>query len=165
MKLERIFYFISIFSIHFINIFLDIILNVEYIIVVKKLTLYILFIFAVSTSFAGAFLEFFQAKSENSNIKLEWKTSDESNVQSFVIERRTAQSNTFSTIQSISPKGSNSYYSFVDEAAYKEQDVVFSYRLKIVDNNGTATYSAERYVSHSISGVKRTWGTIKAMFR
>jgi len=131
---------------------------------VKKITLYILFLFAVSTAFAGAYLNFFNAKSENGNVKLEWKTQDESNVKQFVIERRSAQGG-FMYLQTITPKGSNSYYTYVDEAAYKTQDVVFSYRLKIVDNDGSSSYSSERFVSHSISGVKRTWGSIKAMFR
>ena len=131
---------------------------------VKKIALYILFIFTASTAFGGAFLELFQAKSESGNIKLEWKTSDESNLKSFIIERRTAQGE-YVYLQTITPKGSNSYYTFVDEAAYKTQDLVFSYRLKIVDNDGSSSYSVERYVSHSISGVKRTWGSIKAMFR
>ena len=130
----------------------------------KKIALYIILLFAVSTAFAGAYFEFFNAKSESGNIKLEWKTSDESNVKQFVIERRTAQGG-FVYLQTITPKGSNSYYTFVDEAAYKTQDIVFSYRIKIVDGDGTASYSSERYVSNSVSGVKRTWGSIKAMFR
>ncbi len=146
------------------NIFLDISFGVKYIKYVKKIALYIIFLLAVGTAFAGAFMEFFYAKSENGNIKLEWKTSDESNLKQFVIERRTAQGG-FISLQTMAPKGSNSFYTYLDEAAYKTQDVVFSYRLKIVDNDGSISYSNERYVSHSISGVKRTWGSIKAMFR
>ena len=66
----------------------------------------------------------------------------------------------------VSPKGDNSYYTFTDQNAYKTNDMVFVYRLKIVDNSSVATYSADVTVSHSISSVyKRTWGSIKAMFR
>jgi len=43
--------------------------------------------------------------------------------------------------------------------------MIFIYRLKIVDTNGQASYSNEVSVSHNVSGVKRTWGSIKAMFR
>lgn len=118
----------------------------------------------IATVYAGAFLDYFHGRSEGDNVTLEWKTGEEVNLQKFVIERKTPQS-TFAEIGQISPKGSYSFYNFVDENAYKANDLVFVYRLKIVDTNSQVTYSNEVSVSHSISGVKRTWGSIKAMFR
>jgi hypothetical protein len=119
----------------------------------------------IATVYAGAYIDYFHAKSESDNITLEWKTSEEVNLQKFVIERRTTQGS-FSEIATISAKGSNSFYSFVDENAYKASDVLFIYHLKIVDNYNQVSYSADVTVSHSISSVyKRTWGSIKAMFR
>lgn len=118
----------------------------------------------VGTVFAGATLFYFNARSENETIKLEWKTQDETNVKSFVIQRRNPSSS-YIDIATLSPKGNNSYYYYTDESAYKSMDLVFIYRLKIVDSDNTISYSSEVSVSHSISGVKRTWGSIKAMFR
>jgi hypothetical protein len=118
----------------------------------------------VSTVFAGATLYYFNAKSENDVIKLEWKTQEESNIRHFVVERKNPSSG-YIELATISPKGNNSYYSFTDESAYKSQDLVFIYRLKIVDNDSRLSHSQEVTVAHSISGVKRTWGSIKAMFR
>lgn len=118
----------------------------------------------IATVYGGAFIQYFQGKSESDNIKLEWQTGEENNLQKFVIERKTPQSS-FAEVGTITPKGSNSYYSYIDQNAYKTNDLIFIYRLKIVDNNGQITYSNETTVSHSISGVKRTWGSIKAMFR
>jgi hypothetical protein len=118
----------------------------------------------IATVYGGAFIQYFQGKSESDNIKLEWQTGEENNLQKFVIERKTPQSS-FAEIGIVTPKGSNSYYSFIDQNTYKTNDLIFIYRLKIVDNNGQVTYSNETTVSHSISGVKRTWGSIKAMFR
>lgn len=118
----------------------------------------------IATVYGGAFIQYFQGKSESDNIKLEWQTGEENNLQKFVIERKTPQSS-FAEVGTITPKGSNSYYSYIDQNAYKTNDLIFIYRLKIVDNNGQITYSNETPVSHSISGVKRTWGSIKAMFR
>ncbi len=80
------------------------------------------------------------------------------------MERKTPQSS-FVDITTIQPKGSNSYYTYLDQSAYKIENMLFIYRLKIVDTNGQASYSNEVSVSHSVSGVKRTWGSIKAMFR
>jgi len=138
----------------------------EYISVVKiKLSTFLVTLLLIATVYAGAYIEYFHARSESDDIKLEWQTGDESNLQKFVIERKTPQSS-YAEIATVNPKGSNSYYSFTDQNAYKTNDIIFIYRIKIVDNNNLVSYSADVSVSHSISSVyKRTWGSIKAMFR
>lgn len=126
---------------------------------------YILLILLTATMiFAGTFLEYFQGRSEGEDIRLEWKTREEVNLQHFIVERKTPQSS-FVDIATIQPKGSNSYYNYLDQSAYKTENMLFIYRLRIADNNGQVSYSNEVSVSHSVSGVKRTWGSIKAMFR
>ncbi|MBV6511762.1 MAG: hypothetical protein HRU80_09080 [Ignavibacteriales bacterium] len=117
-----------------------------------------------ATLISGAFIEFFQAKSENSAVKLEWKTNTESSLKEFVVERKTVNGN-FIVIGKVAARGDNSYYTFIDEAAFKSNDYVFVYRLKLVDTDSQHSYSKEISVSHSLSDVKRTWGSIKAMFR
>ncbi|GMU85500.1 MAG: hypothetical protein AMXMBFR48_07420 [Ignavibacteriales bacterium] len=117
-----------------------------------------------ATLVSGAFIEFFHAKSENNSVKLEWKTTTESSLREFVVERKTVNGN-FITIGKVAPRGENSYYSFIDEAAFKSSDYVFVYRLKLVNTDSQFSYSKEISVSHSLSDVKRTWGSIKAMFR
>ena len=126
---------------------------------------YILIISLITTAvLAGTFLEYFQGRSEGEDIRLEWKTREEVNLQHFKVERKTPQSS-FVDITTIEPKGNNSYYTYLDQSAYKTDNMLFVYRLKIIDTNGQASYSNELSVSHSVSGVKRTWGSIKAMFR
>lgn len=130
-----------------------------------KLSTLIVSFLIIATVYAGAYIEYFHARSESDNVRLEWQTSEETNLQKFVIERKTPQSS-FTEIASVAPKGNNSNYIFTDQNAYKTNDMVFVYRLKIVDNNDQVTYSADVTVTHSISSVaKRTWGSIKAMFR
>ena len=130
-----------------------------------KLSTIIVSFLIIATVYAGAYIEYFHARSESDNVRLEWQTSEETNLQKFVIERKTPQSS-FTEIASVAPKGNNSNYIFTDQNAYKTNDMVFVYRLKIVDNNDQVTYSADVTVTHSISSVaKRTWGSIKAMFR
>jgi hypothetical protein len=130
----------------------------------KKLFQILLVLSIVGTSLAGAFMEYFHARSEGENVKLEWKTGQESNLKNFVLERKTQQS-AYVELSTISPKGDNSFYTYVDESVYKSSDYVFTYRLRIVDADQKISYSSEVSVSPSISGVKRTWGSIKAMFR
>lgn len=121
-------------------------------------------LFVIATAFGGAYLDYFQGSSDGDNVRLEWKTGDENNLNHFAIERKTLQTS-FLEIASINPKGSNSLYTYVDQSAYKANDMIFIYRLKIVDNDNLVSYSSEITVSHSVSGVKHTWGSIKAMFR
>jgi hypothetical protein len=127
------------------------------------LKIIVLFLF-VTVAFAGAYLDYFQAKSEGDNVKVEWKTGDESNVNHFSIQRKTPQTS-YVEIASVPAKGSNSFYTYIDQSIYKTKDVIFIYQLKIVDNNMQTSFSSEVSVSPNISGVKRTWGSIKAMFR
>lgn len=130
----------------------------------KTKILSILLVLTVFTAFGGAFLEFFTAKSEDSHVKIEWRTGDESNVRDFVLERKVVKGS-YMPIASMKAKGSNSSYSFLDEGAYKSSDVLYIYRLKIIDKDNTQAYSKEISVNHAVSGVKKTWGSIKAMFR
>ncbi len=137
----------------------------RYILGMKKalLRIFSILLFVVALN-AAAFIDYFQGHSEGDDIILEWKTAEEVNLDKFVIERKTPQSS-YIEIANVEPKGSNSTYKFRDESAYKTEDLVFTYQLKIVDNDGKISKSSEITVSHNVSDVKRTWGSIKAMFR
>lgn len=125
----------------------------------------LLFLILIASVYAGAFIQSITARSDGENIIVEWKTGEESSsLSKFVVERKTPN-NSFVEIGTVTPKGSNSFYTFVDNNIFKGNNYIFTYRLKIVDNNSQVSYSSEVSVSHSISGVKRTWGSIKAMFR
>jgi len=131
----------------------------------KKLFQILLVLSIIGTSLAGAFIFDFTGRVEGDNVKLEWKSGEESNLKNFVIERKTQQSS-YVDLTTITPKGNNSVYSYVDEAIYKSSDYIFTYRLRIVDNDQKISHSNEINVYPRISGVaKRTWGSIKALFR
>ena len=50
--------------------------------------------------------------------------------------------------------------------AFKKITTMYHYRIKISYTNGAMpTYTVDLPVSHTVSGVRRTWGSIKAMFR
>lgn len=129
----------------------------------RSIILLIVFGF-ISILFAGASLEFFRGKSESDKVILEWKSREEFALREYVVERKSLNSE-FIPIGTIQPKGNNSFYTFVDETAFKSLGSIYYYRLKIVDQNGSFSYSNEISVFHNVSSVKRTWGSIKAMFR
>lgn len=125
----------------------------------------LIFLFLANSLFAGAVIIDITATSNGENIVVKWNTAEESNMKHFLIERKSVSA-VFGTISDvIDAQGDNSSYEFIDENAYKTSDAVYIYRLKIVENSGNVTYSGEISVSHNVSSVKRTWGSIKALFR
>jgi len=106
----------------------------------------------------------FQGRSDGSTITLSWVTDDESSVLRFEVERRIGTTGDFGYIATVSPKGP-SLYEFVDHSAFKVVSTLYQYRIKVVFEDNSAIYVGPVTVSHSVSGVKRTWGSIKAMFR
>ncbi|HEV8539152.1 MAG TPA: hypothetical protein VGR15_09580 [Bacteroidota bacterium] len=107
----------------------------------------------------------FQASSDGVNVTLRWYTEDEAKVVRFEIERRSGTTSSFTMIGDLDAKGP-SLYEFVDNSAFQKIVTVYQYRVKVVYSNGvTPTYSSIVTVSHTVSGVRRTWGSIKAMFR
>ncbi len=106
-----------------------------------------------------------QASSDGVNITIRFITEDESNVARFDLERRTDNEAGYTTIASLDPKGA-SLYEYVDRSAFKKTTTMYHYRIKISYTNGAMPiYTVDLPVSHTVSGVRRTWGSIKAMFR
>jgi hypothetical protein len=114
---------------------------------------------------AATELQYFTAKNESDAILLEWKTGVEDNLNRFEIERSASEPNNFMHIGTVTAIGSNSYYYFRDESAASPTSPIYFYRLKLVDNNGGHVYSQTITVTHVISSVRDTWGSIKAIFR
>lgn len=129
----------------------------------KIKSIILLLILIGSVIFAGAQLVYFNASSHDGNVILEWKTSSETNLKHFVIERKNANGN-FIQLAIVEPNADQTY-EYIDRTAFKTSDALYTYRLKIVDNDGSVSYSAPASVAHSVSSVKRTWGSIKALFR
>jgi hypothetical protein len=114
--------------------------------------------------FAGVDLRTFTAKSSGGNVVLNWETNSETNLNYYVIQRKTVNGG-YADIGNVYPK-SDRTYEYIDQTAFKTSGQVYVYRIKIVDNDQTVSYSGEVTVAHnSISSVKRTWGSIKALFR
>jgi hypothetical protein len=109
-----------------------------------------------------------QARSDGTNILVQWETVAEMNIQSFTVERSAGTGGNFVELKSLAPRGGNSLYEFVDQSAFKIDGPtasIYQYRIKVVDLDGSVTYSKTRTVSHNVSSVRRTWGSLKAMFR
>ena len=56
-------------------------------------------------------------------------------------------------------------YEFTDKTVFKTSASLFAYKVRVVFQNGTHSDSDITKVSYVSSAAKRTWGSIKAMFR
>ncbi len=132
----------------------------------KSLIFFIgIFLIAQLVVFGGAFIQYFNAVSSGDNIVLTWQTLNEENVKEFVIFRGPDRDH-LAQIAVVEAKGDNSEYSYIDENAYKTDESFYAYALIIVDNDGSRSEPIFAFVTHNgVSSVKRTWGSIKALFR
>lgn len=131
----------------------------------RNILLFFITILALGTAYAGAELFSFEAFPVMDRARLEWSTGAEQDVRSFVIER-SADGRQFTAIGQVPSTGSFSHYVFVDSSPLDaDMERTFYYRLRIVDQDGTISYSQIQEVSLFFSAVQQTWGSIKAMFR
>jgi len=116
---------------------------------------------------AGARISDFHAKRDNNSVILEWTTESESNLSKFDIERSTDRIRWLKiaeTPASNEPE-TRQNYSYRDNTIFKASVNNFYYRLILVDKNGQfSPYDVIVSVSGN-SGIRHTWGSIKAMFR
>lgn len=118
--------------------------------------------------YAATEMQYFTARNEADAILLEWKTGLEDNLNRFEVERSAGNQNNFVMIGSLMAIGNNSYYFYRDESVRGQNPTetpIYYYRLKLINHNGSSSYSQTISVTHIISGVRSTWGSIKAIFR
>lgn len=131
---------------------------------------YVLQIFAVlaltfTLIYAGAIIQSFEINSDNDNVILTWQSATEQNVKQYEILRG-PDKDRLALIATVQAKGDNSQYTYIDENAYKSSDSFYAYGLVIRDNDGSKSEIMHRRILHeNVSSVKRTWGSIKALFR
>lgn len=106
------------------------------------------------------------AQSNGTDVTIRWNTSDESGVIRFEVLRRPGTSGDFTTVGIVDQlKGNNSSYEFVDRSAFKTTGGLYQYKIRIVNGQVPSPETEIVPVAHLTSAAKRTWGSIKAMFR
>ena len=134
---------------------------------------YIAIMVLASMSIIAAEISFdhMTAKSDGKVITVEWRPSIEKGVRSYELER-SSTGDGFRSIANIEPKGAQTTYRFVDENALMKGGnnerilgKMYSYRIKVIAFDNSVSYSNIVSVSHSVTGIRRTWGMIKEMFR
>lgn len=145
----------------------------------KKSLFIVLFLSVALTAYGfSTVLTYLKGHAETDAIVLEWQSGSEDGVKSYTIERAEVNSTDFKELSTLSSTGNNSSYRFRDAAintivqsggASNNPKVpladLFKYRLKMNYDKDVVSYSQTISVTRPSSGVKRTWGMIKEMFR
>ncbi|MFH1049752.1 MAG: hypothetical protein V1779_02340 [bacterium] len=127
---------------------------------------------AISLLASDEIIESLNAKSDGKSITVEWKTSTEQDIRSFLVERA-GSDQIFETIETKQAKGFPTTYTYIDESAFKigedsEKTLsknIYFYRVTIVKKDNSKIYSSVANVIHNTSSIRRTWGMLKEMFR
>ena len=112
-------------------------------------------------------LSFFKAEKVGSDLVISWQARVEDSVREYVLERRTPHSNgEFVEIkQRFAAHGTGKPYRFQDDQLYKSPENQVDYRLYAVYVNNDRVRLAEQKVNYTATAIRRTWGSIKAMFQ
>ena len=134
----------------------------------NPLTLTLLLVLALAAvALQGAVIKGVSGYSNGTNITVRWQSEDESGVIGYEVARKSGTVSTFIVLSpSLQTKGSGASYEFVDETAFRVTDSFYQYRITAIYSDGHRSPDPSYVtVTHSVSSVRRTWGSIKAMFR
>ncbi len=127
-----------------------------------------LFLFIVAVVYAGsATIYNFNISQDNDNADLSWTANGETSTMQFIVERKTSQTD-FVNIATV-PVNSTHTYQYQDRSIYKTTGISYSYQILLVDIDNQSyivcSSNEKLLIPNGISGIKSTWGSIKAMFR
>jgi len=136
----------------------------------KKLFIYITLFCFVSFVFASTviFKEFNAIPDTSNRVTISWVTKDEAKVKSFRIKRSNDNQSTFTELAKINSKGPGYNYLYVDNNVFFKTGGVVHYKIEAIDKNGNSievTPLGGLMVHPNITGIFKTWGAIKKIFR
>ncbi len=97
-------------------------------------------------------------------VVITWVTKSETGVQRFVIARSN-DDKTYISLKRITAKGPGTEYEYVDQNVMFNDFSALFYKVKALDATGQTIDETSMIVHPNISGIFRTWGAIKALFR
>jgi hypothetical protein len=111
-------------------------------------------------------LRAYQTSAALNEVKVEWSVQNEDAVDRFIVRRKMQRDADFVQVSEVESRGTGSY-SFSDKNVYKASDnaEMIVYAIVVVKQDGSRELLGQANVQYSASTVRRTWGSIKAMFQ
>lgn len=113
-----------------------------------------------------AALRFFKVDRENNDMVVTWEATAEEGMDRYELQRKTRfTNNQYIVVSDVEPHGADKQYRLIDDQVYKSSSERVDYRLEAVFENGVRKELAAQSISYTPTAVRRTWGSIKAMFQ
>lgn len=128
------------------------------------LSLALLLMGAASAAFTVQ-LDFFRVEVQDNDFVITWQAQVEDNVRMYELRRKTSYSEQFTPVTEVTARGADVTYRYVDDEVYKAASEQVDYELVVTYTNGTQEMVTQRQVNYTPTAVRRTWGSIKAMFQ
>lgn len=108
----------------------------------------------------------FSLQAEGRDFVISWQSEVEEDVRQFEILRRTPFSNDqFVRVFEAPAHGVNKLYGFRDSQVFKSGSDKVDYQLEAVYSNGVREIVKTQSMNYTTTAVRRTWGSLKAMFQ
>jgi hypothetical protein len=111
-------------------------------------------------------LRAFQVSGGLNEIRVEWSVQNETETVRYIVRRKMQRDADFVPVSEIDARGQGSY-TFTDRNVYKASESVEQvfYAVVAVQKDGSRELLGQTSVLYTASTVRRTWGSIKAMFQ
>lgn len=125
-----------------------------------------LFLAGATPFFNGVQLSYFDVRKEGNDLLISWQAEHEDGVRMYELHRRTPYSNdSFMLVHEADAHGAGKLYRYRDDQVYKTASELIAYRLEVIYQDGTRELMPIKEVNYTSTAVRRTWGSIKAMFQ
>jgi hypothetical protein len=120
---------------------------------------------AAAVFVTGVRLSAFSVQPRGEDFEISWQTDLEDGVSGFELHRRTSTTNNeFVLVGRVSPHGIGRTYIMLDDKIFKASSEMIDYRLQAVLSDGSRQVMRIESVNYTPTAIRRTWGSIKAMF-
>lgn len=115
---------------------------------------------------SGVQLDYFRVEKEESAFVLRWQAENEEGVRHYELYRKTPLSDDrFVRIHTAQPQGEGRPYEFRDTQVFKDASETVTYSLEAVLVEGERLTFEKVSAEYTSTALRRTWGSIKAMFQ
>jgi len=125
------------------------------------------FLLLVSFATAGGNVDFseYNAQPGANKVYISWSTQNEEAVKFFSIQRSN-DDQTYTELDQVNPQGTGYHYEYEDQNVLFKGSGVLFYKITAMSADGIVLGQTSVMMVHpNISGIFRTWGAIKAVFR
>ncbi len=131
----------------------------------RAAALFFLLFVTIGAAILDARLKYFDVEHDGNGFAVKWEAESEVDVRNYELFRKTSYAGDFVQINSSSAHGANKEYLVSDDQVYKNVMDQVDYRLEVVFTNGLRQRLAEKQVDYTPTAIRRSWGSIKAMFQ